>query len=153
MTDELVGDLRTNRFTSFLAEASTGVRTFTLSGRFENTVRPEEERLLDPFRFARTPTDLGIIGITRWRIGTVAVSAPVTVRRVDAAPFLEASYARPSEEVTPSAFVPRDFYGATAIWSMSFGVRLGIGRAMHRMGRYGAALPNVREREAPHHLH
>jgi hypothetical protein len=154
MTDELVGDLRTNRFTSFLAEASTGVRTVTVSGRFENTVRPEEERLLDPFRFARTPTDLGIIGITRWRTGTVAVSAPVSAGRVDAAPFLEATYARPSQEVTPSAFVPRDFYGASGIWSLSFGVRLGVGHAMHRMGRYGAALPNVGHHETPsHHIH
>jgi hypothetical protein len=154
MTDELVGDLRTNRFTSFLAEASAGVRRLTVSGRFENTVRPEEERLLDPFRFARTPTDLGIIGITRWRMGTVAVSAPVNAGRVDAAPFLEATYARPSQEVTPSAFVPRDFYGASAIWSVSFGVRFGIGHAMHRMGRYGAALPNALDHEtASDHIH
>jgi hypothetical protein len=154
-TDELVGKLRTNRFTSFLAEASTSLRSALLSARFENTTRPEEERLLDPFRFSRTPTDLGIIGITRWRIGTVALSTPIPMRRADVAPFMEVTYARPSEEVTPSAFVPRDFYGASSIWSTSIGVRLGIGRMAHRMGRYGAGVPNVSSpvMAGDHHAH
>jgi hypothetical protein len=142
-TDDRFGDLVTNEFTSLLAEGTTAVRTASLSVRFENTTRPEEERLLDPFRYSRNPTDLGIIGITRWHIGTMALSAPLPVQRVDVAPFVEVSYARPSEEITPSAFVPRDFYGASSIWSMSLGVRLGVGRMMHRMGRYGVATPNA----------
>jgi len=153
-TDELVGDVRASRFTSFLAEASTGIGSASLSARFENTTRPEEERLLDPFRFSRSPTDLGIIGITRWRIGTIALSAPVSSRRVDVAPFVELTYAHPSEEISPSAFVPRDFYGASSIWSASVGLRLGIGHMVHRMGRYGVATPNAPPRPMgdEHHM-
>jgi hypothetical protein len=142
-TDELVGKLKASEFTSFLAEGSTTLGTTAVSARFENTTRPEEERLLDPFRFSRNPTDLGIIGITRWRIGTVAVSTPLRSRRADIAPFVEVTYARPSEELTPSAFVPRDFYGTASIWSASVGLRLGIGTMVHRMGRYGVAAPNA----------
>jgi hypothetical protein len=154
-TDDRFGDLVTNEFTSFLAEGTTALRTASLSIRFENTTRPEEERLLDPFRYSRNPTDLGVIGITRWRIGTVALSAPLPVQHVDVAPFVELSYARPTDEITPSAFVPTEFYGASSIWSMSFGVRLGVGRMMHRMGRYGAAMPNARPSDSsgPPHAH
>jgi hypothetical protein len=148
-TDELVGDLTANQFTSFLAEGSTALGGTMVSARFENTTRPEEERLLDPFRFSRTPTDLGIIGITRWHIGTVAISQPLPARRVDVAPFVEVAYAHPSEEVTPSAFVPRDFYGTASIWSASVGFRIGVGSVMHRMGRYGAAVPNARRTATP----
>ncbi len=143
-TDELVGKLRASRFTSFLAEASAGLAGATVSARFENTTRPEEERLLDPFRFSRSPTDLGIIGVTRWHIGTIAVSTPLPTPRADVSPFVEVTYAHPSEELTPSGFVPRDFYGTASIWSASVGLRLGIGTMTHRMGRYGAGVPNVR---------
>jgi hypothetical protein len=142
-TDELVGDVRANQFTSFLAEASTSLSRATVSARFENTARPEEERLADPFRYSRNPTDLSIIGITRWQIGTIAVTTPFSVRHADIAPFVEVSYGHPTEEVTPSAFVPQDFYGSTSIWSASIGLRLGIGSMAHRMGRYGAGVPNV----------
>jgi len=143
-TDELVGDVRANQFTSILAEGSTVLARTTVSARFENTTRPEEERLLDPFRYSRNPTDLAIIGITRWQVGTIAVSTPLPSRRVDVAPFVEVSYAHPTAELTPSAFVPQDFYGTTWIWSASLGLRAGIGSMVHRMGRYGAAVPNVR---------
>lgn len=143
-TDELVGDVKANQFTSLLAEGSTALARATVSARFENTTRPEEERLTDPFRYSRHPTDLSIIGITRWQVGTIAVSTPLPSRRMDIAPFVEVSYAHPTEELTPSAFVPQDFYGSTSIWSASVGLRLGIGSMVHRMGRYGAGVPNVR---------
>ena len=142
LTDEMVGNLRANRFTSFLAEASTSVVGTTVSARFENTTRPEDERQLDPFRYSRNPTDLGIIGITRWRNTSLAASRRLPVRRADVGPFVEVTYAHPSEEVTPSAFVPRAVYGSSSIWSVSAGLRLGIGRMAHRMGRYGVAVPN-----------
>jgi hypothetical protein len=154
-TDELIGDARANRFTSFLAEGSSTLTRATVSARFENTTRPEEERLSDPFRYSRHPTDLAIIGITRWQIGSIAVSTPLPVRRADVAPFVEVSYAHPTEEVTPSAFVPQDFYGSASIWSVSVGVRLGIGSMAHRMGRYGAGVPNVpgAAMAGSHHVH
>lgn len=142
-TDALFGDFRTNRFTSFLAEGTAAARSVTFSARFEDTTRPEEERLLDRFRTSRSPTDLGIIGITRWRTGTVAASTTHSLGRVDVAPFAEVAYGRPTEGLTPSAFVPGDFYGASSIWSVSVGARLGVGRMPHRMGRYGAAVPGM----------
>jgi hypothetical protein len=141
-TDDMVGDRRTNRFTSFLAEASTDVRVLSLALRYENTTRPEEERLLDPFRTSRTPTDLSIIGITRWQTITGAASLSHAFGTLDVAPFAEVSYARPTEALTPSAFVPRDFYGASSLWMLSAGVRVGVGPRHQRMGRYGVALPN-----------
>lgn len=143
-TDALFGDVRINSFTSFLAEgAATVARSVTLAARFENTTRPEEERLLDRFRTSRTPTDLSIIGITRWRTATAAASTTRSAGRVDLAPFVEVSYARPSEVLTPSAFVPREFYGSPSLWMLSAGLRFGAGPAHHRMGRYGAGLPNA----------
>jgi len=154
-TDELVGDVRASRFSSFLAEASTSIGRAIVSARFENTTRPEEERLLDPYRFSRTPTDLGIIGITRWRNVTMALGAPINIRWADVAPFAEVTYGHPTEEVTPSAFVPRAFYGTSSIWSTSVGVRLGIGTMVQRMGRYGAAMPNASHRSpaGERHVH
>ena len=151
-TDALLGDLRTNSYTSVLGEASVAVNSFTVSGRYENATRPEEQRLLDPFRTSRNPTDLGIIGITRWQIGTAAVSVARTIGRVDVAPFAEVAYARPSEELTPTAFVPREFYGADSIWSVSLGARIGVGPMRHRMGRYGAGTPNMSKARS-HVLH
>jgi hypothetical protein len=142
-TDAMFGDIRTNRFTSFLGEASTRVRSVAIAARFEDTTRPEEERLLDRFRTSRSPTDLGIIGITRWKTGTLSVSVPYALGGIDVAPFVEAEYARPTEELTPSAFVPRVFYGSASIWMLSAGARIGVGPAHHRMGRYGAGMPNV----------
>ena len=41
--------------------------------------------------------------------------------------------------MSPSAFEPEQFYGTSAIWAFSAGVRLGVGMAHARMGRYGAA--------------
>ena len=142
-TDALLGDLRTNSFSSVLGEASFAVGPFTMSGRYENTTRPEEERLLDPFRTSRNPTDLGIIGVTRWQTGTVAFGTSHTLGAVDLAPFVEVAYAQPSEVLTPTAFIPRQFYGADSLWSVSLGARVGIGPMIHRMGRYGAAMPSA----------
>lgn len=142
LTEAVLGDFRVNRFSSFLAEASTVVRPVTIAGRYENTTRPEEQRLLDPFRTSRSPTDLSIIGITRWQTATLAVSLPRRFGPLDLAPFVESTYARPSADLTPSAFVPRDVYGASSQWALSAGIRAGVGPVMHRMGRYGAAVPN-----------
>ena len=145
-TDALLGDLRTNSYTSVLGELTVAVRSLSISGRYENTTRPEEQRLLDPFRTSRSPTDLGIIGITRWQVGTVAASLQRRIGRVDVAPFAEVSFSHPKEELIPTAFVPRDVYGSSSIWSISLGGRFGVGPQHTRMGRYGAGMPNVTPR-------
>ena len=142
-TDAMNGDVRTNRFTSFLAEASTDVRPVTIALRYENTTRPEEERLADPFRTSQSPTDLSILGITRWRTITGALSTSHRFGKLDVAPFAEVAYARPTETLTPSAFVPEEFYGASSIWMLSAGMRFGVGPRHVRMGRYGVAMPNA----------
>jgi hypothetical protein len=144
LTEMMLGDFRANRFSSLLVEASTMARPFTIALRYENTTRPEEERLLDPFRTSRSPTDLSIIGITRWQTVTAAVSTTRTTGWFSIAPFVEATYARPTADISPSAFNPRDVYGSSAQWTLSAGIRAGVGPTMHRMGRYGAAVPNER---------
>ena len=145
LTEMMLGDFRANRFSSGLAEAATVARPLTIAVRYENTTRPEELRLLDPFRTSRSPTDLSIIGITRWQTVTAAISAPRTFRGFDVAPFAEATYARPTDDVKPSAFIPREVYGSSSQWTLSAGLRLGVGTMRHRMGRYGAAQPNERQ--------
>jgi hypothetical protein len=154
MTEALFGDVLTNRFTSVLAEASTEAKPVMLALRYENTTRPEEERLLDPYRTSRSPTDLSIIGITRWQTVSASASVPRRLRKLDVAPVVEVTYARPTEELTPSAFVPREFYGTSSIWMVSGGLRIGLGPRHDRMGRYGVAMPNAqRSAASPHGGH
>ena len=150
VTDAVLGNLRTNRFTSFLGEASAQASVATISLRYENTTRPEELRLQDPFRTSRSPTDLTIIGITRWQTVTTSVSVARTFGALGVAPFAEVGYARPTQALTPSAFEPRGFYGARSIWMVSGGVRIGVGPTHRRMGRYGVGLPN--EAPVPTHV-
>jgi hypothetical protein len=148
-TDAVLGDLSTNRFSSLLGEASTQLRAVTASVRYENTTRPEEQRLLDPFRTSRSPTDLSIIGVTRWETITAAATRAATLGAVRLAPFVEVAWARPTQEVVPSAFEPEEFYGTSSIWMMSAGVRFGLGHMHDRMGRYGVALPGTAHTSRP----
>ena len=138
-TDAVLGDVSTNRFSSLLAEGSTDVRGVTASVRYENTTRPEEQRLLDPFRTSRSPTDLSVIGVTRWQTLTSAATLSRPLGIVLVAPFVEVAWSRPTQAVRPSAFVPKEFYGTSSIWMLSAGFRFGLGRVHHRMGRYGVA--------------
>ena len=138
-SDAVLGDVSVNRFSSLLGETATTVKSFTASLRYENTTRPEEVRLLDPFRTARSPTDLSIIGVTRWQTVTAAATTERSLGPVRLAPFAEIAWSRPTQAVAPSAFEPEEFYGTTSIWMMSAGFRLGLGRMHHRMGRYGVA--------------
>jgi hypothetical protein len=142
LTNMMLGDFRANRFSSGLVEATTVAQPLTVAVRYENTTRPEELRLLDPFRTSRSPTDLSIIGITRWQTVTAALTVPRTFHRFDFAPFAEATYARPTDDVKPSAFIPREVYGSSSQWTVSAGLKFGAGTMRHRMGRYGAAQPN-----------
>ena len=148
-TDAVLGDVSTNRFSSILAEASTSVRALTASMRYENTTRPEEQRLLDPFRTSRSPTDLTVIGVTRWQTITAAATQAFTLGSVGLAPFVEVAWARPTQAVTPSAFEPEEFYGTSSIWMLSAGVRFGLGLMHGRMGRYGVSAPDGANRAHP----
>jgi hypothetical protein len=140
-TADYVGKDKTFSFTSFLGE--TEARFGALRGglRFERTERPDEARLLDPFRTSVPQPDLGIDGRSRWTIETARISAPLRMTRSSQIePFFEVARLRMSPTLTPSGFDPRQFYGSSRIWSVSVGAKLALGMAHMRMGRYAAAV-------------
>lgn len=156
VTSESNGGRHAFRFTSVLVEGLVERRGLSIAARLERTTRPEEERLLDPFRTLRPPHDLKILGITRWDIGTLAVGAPGVARwlaRVGVAgapePFVEMARLRAKEVVRPSVFVPALFFGSDRMTTLSAGMRVHLGAAHQRMGQYGAA----RRFEASHGSH
>jgi hypothetical protein len=125
-------------FTTVLAEAALAPRPWRFALRLERTTRPEEERLLDPFRSTRPHTDENIIGATRWNTVTARAGYSFSVRAVGFEPFVEAGFATVTE-IAGGLFSPRDFYGDTHFRSLAFGVRIQAGSQHARMGRYGAA--------------
>jgi hypothetical protein len=123
-----------------LAEGSMRAGAIRLALRLEQTDRPEEERLADPFRTARPATDLQIVGLTRWRTATIAASAPeVTWGTVRGVPFLELSRLAATPRDARSLFNPEAFYGGSRFWMLTAGVRVHAGMPHSRMGRYGVA--------------
>ena len=90
--------------------------------------------------------DFQINGITKWKVGTVHFATPSATRPglrfARVTPLVEVGLARPEPQHTPSAFVPREFFGASNLWSVTFGVRMHVGTMRDRMGRYGV-LSNV----------
>lgn len=141
-TDEHDRGRRAFSFSSVLAEAAVRRRGVELAARWERTDRPEGERELDLFRAPVPHHDLHILGITRWRTLTVGASAGVRPHpALHLRPFVEAQHLRATQGEPGSLFVPRDFYGAERMWSLSVGVRVEAGAVHARMGRYGAAAP------------
>ncbi|HKG93479.1 MAG TPA: hypothetical protein VKA84_16345 [Gemmatimonadaceae bacterium] len=139
-TDEYSRRLHAFRYESVLAEASGRWRGAELGLRAERTTRPEEQRMADAFRSPRPHDDFSILGLTRWQVLTARLAlAPGGSGGPRAEPFAELSRSRATSLTSPSLFVPRDFYGASTLWSLSAGVRLRAGAAHSRMGRYGAA--------------
>lgn len=124
-----------------LVEGAAVVGPLKLALRLEQTDRPEEERLADPFRTTFPGSDLSVSGITRWRVVTAALSAPaVTVLELRGYPFVEiARLAAAARD--PRGFAPPErFFGASRMWMLTTGLRLQLGTAHARMSRYGAAL-------------
>ncbi|MCC6245157.1 MAG: hypothetical protein IT353_20095, partial [Gemmatimonadaceae bacterium] len=135
------------RFESALIEGAWQHRGWNASLRLEQTDRPENERLLDPFRVPNGHIDFQIIGITRWRVGTVHLAAPPLRAgggRTAAlfTPYVEVGVAQGEARRRPAVFVPRDFYGASSLWSLTTGISLHMGRMRTRMGRYGVLASN-----------
>lgn len=123
-------------FNSFLVEAASTLGRHRPYARLERTERPEEQRVLDPFRAQRPHLENSILGITRWTIATTGYTFAGPGRSVKLWPFVELSHARVTS-ITGAAFVPDDFYGRSTIWSVTLGLRLDAGMLGHRMGRYG----------------
>ena len=129
-------------YESALAEGSLTVRGVSLALRFEQTERPEEERLSDPFRVPRPAADLGISGVTRWRTATVALMLPTpTFGPVQGYPFVEVERTSPRARDVRSVFDAESFYRSGSPWMLTAGVRLRLGPLHARMGRYGVAVP------------
>ncbi len=134
-------------YTTFLAEAAYSARFRADGGavwmgglRVEQTTRPEEQRLLDPFRTPRPHIEFAILGRTRWTAVTAALGTNVpAVGVLTVAPFVEATFARAEAVEELAAFVPREFYGSERLWLLSIGARVNLGQRHHRMGRYGVA--------------
>jgi hypothetical protein len=124
-----------------LVEGSVMLGRVGLALRLEQTDRPEEERLANPFRTPRPAFDLGISGITQWRTATVALTLPSVSRGVlQGYPFVELERLSSGSRDAQGIFDPKRFYGSDAPWMASVGVRLRIGPLHGRMGRYGVAL-------------
>ena len=140
-TDERRGARRAFRYQSVLAEGAVLRGPLSLAARAERTSRPEEERLLDPFRTVRPHFEGNVLGLTEWRIATLAASfhPSAVAGRARLAPFVEVARARPRALVRPSTFDPSLFYRSPVQWTTAIGVRLGIGGTHGRMGRYGVA--------------
>lgn len=113
--------------------------------RGEQTERPENERLLNPFRVANGHVDVQLIGITRWTIATLNLASPTQHiplgQSSHVTPFVEVSRAVPQALQTPAVFEPAAFYGANRLWSFTVGLRLHTGTMVTRMGRYGVLFP------------
>jgi len=140
-------------FHSLLGEGAWSPGHHRLLYRFERTERPEEERLLNPFRSARPHLENSILGTTRWTVHTAGYGFELTAARaIVATPFLELSYGRIAK-VDGGLFDLQAFYGRTSFWSLSLGARLSAGLPMHRMGRYGVAQDTAAEAAYPHHGH
>jgi hypothetical protein len=127
------------REVSLLAEGGVRRRSVELAARIERSDRPEEERLVDPFRSVRPAPDVSALGLTRWRTITLGVSRPTALGSFRAAPFAEATWLTPRPQIANSLFDPATFYGARRLFALTAGVRLGVGARHARMGRYGVA--------------
>ena len=140
-------------YESALVEGATMVGPVGLAVRLEQTARPEEERGVDPFRTPRPASDLAILGITRWRTVTLALTFPSAIPGPIAGyPFVEVAGLAATSRDVRSLFQPRSFYGGTSPWMLTVGARLRYGPAHARMGRYGVALvpgPAIRSVASP----
>jgi hypothetical protein len=136
-TDELRGRRRAFRYESVLAEGAVRRRGVELGARWERTTRPEEERLVDPFRTVRPHNEFNVLGLTEWRTATANVGVPVRAGALRLLPFVEAARAVPRAVLRPTAFEPGAHYGAGALWTAVVGLRFGAGTPHARMGRYG----------------
>ncbi len=123
-----------------LAEARATRRRVGVAIRLEQTSRPEEERLLDPFRTSRPPSDLTIRGVTRWQLASaqLAVALP-RVRVAQGTVFTELTRAHSTPILRPVLLDPADISGSRRSWLWSVGLRFGAGAMPARVGRYGAA--------------
>jgi hypothetical protein len=124
---------------TFLAEGLVSHGRVRASFRFERTERPEELRLVDPFRTQRPSPDNSFLGISRWSLQTLHLAYDLTrsQRKLVIQPFAEGT-AGSVAPVGGGVFDPVALYGTNQVRALSIGVMVGWGMRGHRMGRYGA---------------
>ncbi len=128
-------------YASTLAEASWRRAHWSFAARGEQTTRPEDERLLDPFRISRPPNHLLIQGVTRWRIATLNGARDLAILpHAGVMLFGEVSRAQSSPRLRPVLLDPRNISGSDVAWYLTVGLRLSLGAMSARTGRYGAAV-------------
>jgi hypothetical protein len=127
-------------YASALAEAAVHAGPLGVALRLEQSERPEEDRLAEPFRTPRPSADLSINGITRWRTVTLHVAAPAVTRAgLSGVPFVEGTLLHAAPRSPQSLFTPLGLYGTTRMNMLTVGIRLRAGQPHARMGRYGVA--------------
>ncbi|HEX8849020.1 MAG TPA: hypothetical protein VF761_05775 [Gemmatimonadaceae bacterium] len=131
---------KTFHLSTVLAEGSLSRGALWTAVRYERTLRPEEERLANPFRTSYPTAEVQILGTTRFDVATLALGGRWAVRALTLAPFAEASLITPRATSALPAFVPEYFYGRPRIVTLSLGARVAAGMPQHRVGRYGAAV-------------
>ena len=137
-TREFSGPVPAFDFDTWLGEGSVALpRGWSLAGRLERTIRPEEERATSFFRTVRPLHDFNIIGRTRWWNTTVALTAPSGgTGWLTGRPFMEVGYHVPRATRRPTALDPVELFGARQVWMFSAGVRVHAGQMRSRFGRY-----------------
>lgn len=140
-TGEFTGEIEAFRFNTALAEAAWGYDDWRVAARFEQSDRPEEERVVEgfPFRSVRPAADNNILGTTRWRIGTIQLSRTWSLRTLRLQPLIEVARLAADPNEKPALIDPASIYGSATLWSFSAGVRTSLGLSHTRMGRYGVA--------------
>ncbi|MGH7523189.1 MAG: hypothetical protein ACREK8_02685 [Gemmatimonadales bacterium] len=135
-TSELEG---TFIYHTVLGEGMLSRHRWQVSYRFESTERPEELRLVDPFRTQRPSPENSLVGISRWTLNTLHVAYDVVSRshKFQAQPFIEGTLGHVAR-VGAGIFDPVSLYGTDQVRALNVGVLIGWGMRGHRMGRYGA---------------
>lgn len=125
-------------FGSRLAEAEYHRGRMTVRYRYEDTDRPEEERL-SPFRSARPHLENSILGETRWRTHSAGATFRLRGRdRLGLEWIVEGTAGRVNRRGA-GIFDPLAIYGRTSVAVASTGVRFAWRRPEPRMGVYGIA--------------
>jgi hypothetical protein len=124
-------------FHTLLAEGAWSRGRHRLQYRIERTERPEEERI-SAFRSLRPHLENSVLGISRWTVQTVGYQLDALhTSRLGLRPLAEISYGGIGK-VGGGLFDVRQRYGGDSFWSLTIGMRLELGHALSRMGRYGA---------------
>ena len=127
-TDAVFGDVSTNRFSSVLGEASTDAPPGDARRCATRTRRGPRSSACST-RFARR----GHRRISASSASRDGRRSPAPRARRDRfgamtlAPFVEVAYARPTQAITPSAFVPEDSTARPRSGCCPAGVRVGVG--------------------------